>query len=600
MTAPSPHPGMGALLRQGGCSFRVWAPNAEAVAVTGSSPPLQPFVSLARDGEFGAGAAYWSAFVPGVRADDEYRFLLTRGGKTISKLDPQCRDATSSVGNSIVCDLGFDWGSEGWRMPSWNELVVYEMHIGTFNALVGGGVGTFESIVAKLDHLQDLGINAIEIMPAVEFDNDQSVGYNPALPFAIESAYGRPKVVQELVRQAHRRGIAIIVDVVYNHFSPGDQCLWQFDGWSENGRGGIYFYNDDRRHTPWGDRPDFGRPEVRQYIRDNALMWLLEYRVDGLRWDSTGCCRMNRGFCAGECCGESLGDGWNLMRYVNDEIGRQQPWKIAIAEDLHDEEAITADTWIGGAGFDAQWNPSFLHPIRASVIAEFDPARDMWSVRDAITRRYHGNAFERVIFVESHNEASAGRLTERIWRGDAANWYARKRSTLAAGILLTSPGIPMLFQGQEFLEWGDWSDVTPMDWHKRERFAGIYLLHRELIRLRRNWHNNTRGLRGQHVNVFHVNDSDKLIGYHRWADGGPGDDVVVVANFANQRYDRYHLGFPRGGLWYCRFNGDAAVYSGDFGNFGGYDTNVAWEPDDNLPASGDVSIGPYTILIFSQ
>jgi 1,4-alpha-glucan branching enzyme len=393
-----------------------------------------------------------------------------------------------------------------------------------------------------------------------------------------------------------------IFDVVYNHFGRGglEHCLWQFDGWSENGKGGIYFYNDDRSHTPWGDRPDYGRPEVRQYIRDNALMWLHEYHADGLRWDSTGCVRMNKGFCDTECCGEGLEDGWNVMRYLNNEVDREQPWKITIAEDLRDDDAITAPTSWGGAGFDAQWNPSFVHPVRRAVIAQFDYEREMGVVRDAIYRRYHSDAFERVIFVESHNEAGYGRLTEAIWRGDAANWFARKRSTLAAGILFTSPGIPMIFQGQEFLEWGIWHDKNHLDWSKRDVFAGIYFLYRELIRLRRNWYDNTRGLRGQHVNVFHINESDKVIAYHRWADGGPGDDVLVVANFADRSHWDYNLGFPRSGTWYCRFNSDARVYSGDFGDFGGYHTTAYLGSNHGMPYNANVGIGPYSVLILSQ
>ncbi len=122
----------------------------------------------------------------------------------------------------------------------------------------------------------------------MEFAGDRSWGYNPAHPFAIESTYGGPAGFQRFVKAAHQKGIAVLVDVVYNHFGPSDLSLWQFDGWSENGMGGIYFYQDWRANTPWGDtRPDYGRREVRQYIRDNALMWLEDYRCDGLRFDAT-------------------------------------------------------------------------------------------------------------------------------------------------------------------------------------------------------------------------------------------------------------------------------------------------------------------------
>ncbi len=140
-------------------------------------------------------------------------------------------------------------------------------------------------MIAKLPYLCDLGVNAVEIMPPMEFAGGYSWGYNPANLFAIEREYGGPSGFKAFVAAAHAQGIAVIFDVVYNHFGPSDLDLWQFDGWSENGKGGVYFYNDGRSWTPWGDtRPDYGRSEVRQFIRDNALLWLERYRVDGLRW----------------------------------------------------------------------------------------------------------------------------------------------------------------------------------------------------------------------------------------------------------------------------------------------------------------------------
>jgi 1,4-alpha-glucan branching enzyme len=602
--AASGFKGMGAVLHDGGCTFRVWAPNARAVRVVHGTAGLGKSAALDRDGNGSAGG-YWSTFVSGVKADDQYRFEIdTVGGGQVRKLDPYGRTATAADGNSVVCDTRFDWGAgeAGWKTPGWNELVIYEIHVGSFNVTSAGQPGTFQGIIDRLDHLVELGVNAIQLMPAFEFNDDNSVGYNPALPFALESAYGKPHVMQELVRHAHRKGIAVIFDVVYNHWGPDqlDDCLWQFDGWSQRGLGGIYFYQDDRKFTPWGDRPDFGRPEVRQFIRDNALMLTEEYRADGLRWDSTACCRMNRGFCDGHCCGEGLGDGWNLMRWVNDEIKWRQPWKITIAEDLNGLGAITTPTPAGGAGFGSQWDSDFLHPVRRAALAPFDGGRDMHAVARALYHRFQSDATSRVIYVESHNEASNQRLPDAIAPGAADGWFAKKRATLAAGVLFTAPGIPMIFQGQEMLEWDRWSDRTPFDWAKLQRHRGLYHMFRDLIRLRRNWFDNTRGLRGQNVNVFHVNDADKLIAYHRWADGGPGDDVVVVANFADRAYPRYNVGFPRGGTWWVRFNSDWRGYDAGFGAQDSYDTTAHWGPRDGLSFQADVGIAPYSVAIFSQ
>jgi len=568
-----------------------------------STPPWEAGkIDLFRDGPAEtSGNSYWSVFVPGVSAGAEYRFLIQNNGigpdnpgLPQSRLDPYGQDISSpSPRSSIVCDDVFDWGSTTFQMPYWEDLVIYELHIGTF-AAAPGLPGTFESVVGKLDYLRDLGVNAIEVMPVEDVFTETSMGYNPGLPFAIDSAYGRQKALNELIKQAHARGIAVLMDVVYNHLGPQglDLCLWRFDGWSQQGGGGIYFYNDGRAETPFGSRPDFGRPEVRSYLRDNVLMWLHEYRVDGLRYDSTVNIRRTN-------WGDNP-EGWQLLQGFNDQKNSQQPWKIVIAEDLQNNDWIVKPTASGGAGFDAQWDPTFLGIIRDAIIAPSDNGRNLEAVASAIAQSYAGSGpFQRVIYTESHDQADGLRLTECIWPGNADSYFSRKRSTLGAGIVFTAPGIPMIFQGQEFLEWGKWSDQTPLDWSKVTRYSGIVALYRDLMKLRRNWYNTTRGLRGSHVNVFHIDNGRKILAFHRWADGGPGDDVVVVANFSNTDIESYNIGFPRSGTWYLRFNSDWKGYGSDFGNRG-YNTTAGAGGTDNLPWNGNVGLGPYSVQILSQ
>jgi 1,4-alpha-glucan branching enzyme len=162
----------------------------------------------------------------------------------------------------------------------------------------------------------------------------------------------------------------------------------------------------------------------------------------------------------------------------------------------------------------------------------------MGAVAGAIERRFDGDPFRRVIYTESHDEVDTAsgkrRLTEDIDPGHADSWAAQKRSTLGAALVMTSPGIPLIFQGQEILEWIPFGASNRIDWDKYDRFRGIFTLYRDLIRLRRNWFNNTRGLQGQYNHVFHVNPQDKVVAFHRWQEGGPGDDVIVVLNFKNQ------------------------------------------------------------------
>jgi 1,4-alpha-glucan branching enzyme len=240
--------------------------------------------------------------------------------------------------------------------------------------------------------------------------------------------------------------------------------------------------------------------------------------------------------------------------------------------------------------------------VRAAIITGRDQDRSMRAVRDAILGRYNGDALQRVVYTESHDEVANGRarVPSDIWPGNAGSWYSRKRSTLGAALVFTAPGIPMIFQGQELLEDEWFRDTDPIDWSKKERFAGIFRLYRDLVRLRRNWWDDTRGLRGQKVDVFHVNDADKVIAFHRWDRGGPGDDVVVVLNFADRAYDSYTIGLPCGGAWQVRFNSDWRGYSEDFGDHPGYDTRADPDERDGLPFSGDVGVGPYAALILTQ
>jgi 1,4-alpha-glucan branching enzyme len=222
-----------------------------------------------------------------------------------------------------------------------------------------------------------------------------------------------------------------------------------------------------------------------------------------------------------------------------------------------------------------------------------------------IGQRFNDDAFQRVIYTESHDEVGLQngqkRVTELISPGNADSFFAQKRSTLGAALVMTAPGIPMIFMGQEFLEWGAWSDAASLDWSKAAQFAGIRGLYRDLIRLRRNWYDTTRGLSGHDVNVHHVNRADKVIAFHRWAGGGPRDDVVVLANFANRSYTDYRIGLPRGGRWRVRLNSDWRGYSPAFTGQASFDLDARGaDATDGMPGGGTIGIGPYTCLILSQ
>jgi 1,4-alpha-glucan branching enzyme len=590
MPQPATTPGMGAIAHDGGTAFRVWAPNAEAVHVTGSfNDWSEDAAPLAQEGN-----GTWSVDLADARPGDEYRFLIRNGDQRLSRIDPYARAVTNSVGNAIITAAEpLDDGFEG---PPWNRLVIYEMHIGTF-AREGDAPGTFEDAITRLGHLRRLGVNAVQIMPAAEFAGDISWGYNPAHIFAVETSYGGPEGLKAFVRAAHAAGIAVILDVVYNHFGPSDLDLWQFDGWSDDDKGGIYFYNDWRSETPWGDtRPDYGRPEVRQFIRDNALFWLEEYGLDGLRSDMTLYMRTVRG---DEDGSDTLEDGITLMRWINEEIAGRFPGRITIAEDLRGKALATSPD---GMAYGAQWDSQFVHPVREVLLAPRDEDRHMATIAHALNHHYNGDPFERVIYTESHDEVANGsaRVPHEIAPVDPGHYAAQKRAMLGATLVLTTPGIPMLFQGQEFLQ-GDWfQDDVPLDWDQNADFHGIVRLWRDLIRLRLDRDGTTAGLTGSNVAVHRIDESAKVIAWHRWAGGGPGDDVVVAANFHRDPREVYRVGLPKPGLWRLRLNTDWTGYSEDFTGLPTGDVEAEEIPGDGLPWSAEVALAPWSALIFSQ
>jgi 1,4-alpha-glucan branching enzyme len=603
----STQPGMGATpfldAAGNGVTFRVWAPFAASVAVAGDfnswSPSMNPLYS--------EGNGYWSADVPAAAVGSQYKFVLSNPSTPtlLWRIDPYARSIVRAGAdlNCLIAACGEKYSTPGYSTPPWNEMVIYEMHIRTFVYGADGidGTGSFKSAITKLDYLQELGVNVIELLPIGEFIGDISAGYNPAYIFAIEDEYGGPDGFRQFVNAAHQHGIAVIVDVVYNHLGVPAADMWIFDGWSQNGKGGIYFYNDWRSTTDWGEtRFDYGRGEVRQFLRDNALRWLEDRFADGLRWDSTGSIRNGNDW--NDDPAHDIVDGWTLMQWINGLIAQRQPWKLCIAEDMKENEWITRSAAAGGAGFNAQWGAAFVSTVRAAIIGGNDAARDMNALAAVIQQQYNDDAFQRVIYTESHDADSNGaqRVPEMIWPGNDQSWYSKKRSTLGAAVVMTAPGIPMIFMGQEFLSGGWFNPDAPLDWSNAAALPGITLLYRDLIRLRRNWFDNTRGLRGQNTHVHHIDDGNKVIAFHRWEQGGSGDDVIVVLNFSTQGFTSYAIGFPRSGTWRVRFNSDWNGYDASFATSSSDDTNAGGGPFDSMPFSGNIGVGPYSAVILTQ
>ena len=478
---------LGATLHSDGTTtFRVWAPFVDHVGVKINGGTVVPLAQ--EPGHTDPADTTWIGTVPGSKAGDLYRYVIEVGGVTGEYNDPRAQQLTGfdlpsgfglpgndKLPQSVVTDPNFTMPA--FTEPTFNAMVIYELHVGTFN-------NTFPGAVQKLDYLQTLGINAVEVMPIAQnalFPDhtpaDHDWGYDQVQFFAIKSKYGTPQQFKEFVKQCHQRQIAVIVDVVYNHL-VNPNLLAGFGGFTTPEiPGGIYLYGGVRANTGFGPRPDYGRPQVRQYINDNALLLLRDYGVDGLRFDDTIDIRTSD---PGRATNQ---DGVDLLQAINSSYRNtdpKQPGKITIAEDLQSSSDVTSQSGPIGLEFNSQWDDTMVNTLRDVVTKVNDSDRDLGAVKGVLEKKMASDVFARVVYTENHDQVGHPpgqiRLPALIDINDHESIFAKKRSTLAAAIMLTSPGIPMIFQGQEMLETRafDFKTPTNMDFSRAKdaRFTG--------------------------------------------------------------------------------------------------------------------------------
>ena len=579
-SAQSPRPGFGARPHADGTTFRVWAPHASEMAVAGEFNAWHA-APMVREPEGGT----WSVDIPEARAGQRYKYLING---EVWKRDPRARQVAEADRDGIIYDpAAFDWGAAPIPMPARNDLVLYQLHVGTFAG--ENPPATLDDAIAHLDHVRDLGVNAIALMPVNEFPGKLSWGYNPSDLFAIEADYGGPDALKRFVRAAHERGLAVFMDVIHNHYGqvelePGQEelPLWRFDGWSTNEYGGIYFYNDVRARTPWGaTRPDYGRPEVRAFIRDQIFMFADEYRIGGFRWDSV----FNIIICEQ---GTNL-EGARMLADINQELAETHPHVVRTAED----HAFDHDMH-----FDNLWDVSHRWALYRQLVAAEDGERDMNEAAGTVAG---GPGLNRILFTEAHDYIARShdrsRVPAMIQPSDPDSLYARKLALLGAGMILTTPGIPQIFQGQEMNEIQAFHDDIPLRWERTNTCAGIVRAYADLIHLRRNLRGTTQGLKGAGVKVQLADNTNKVVVFTRWDAGEDVDPVVVVANFSGTEFGATNsiVPFPSAGTWNSHFNGDSKFYGADFGDVGLAQVEAVGEPP-----SAAVPLGRYSLQIFSK
>jgi maltooligosyltrehalose trehalohydrolase len=571
-------------LKNGNCQFRVWAPSIDKLEINIVSPEKR-IVPLERDIR-----GYYSVVLDSVRPGSSYYYRLN--GES-DYPDPASRYQPEGVhGPSQVINPDFPWEDKSWAGIPLEDYVIYELHAGSFTS-----EGAFQAIIPFLDELKTLGISAIEIMPVAQFPGERNWGYDGAFPFAVQNSYGGPDGLKELVNACHKKGLALILDVVYNHLGPEGNYFEKF---------GPYF--TERYKTPWGKAINFDgaySDEVRSFFIQNAVYWINEFHLDALRLDAIHAIKDTS---AQPFLSE-------LSMAIQSIRKRSNRYIFLIAESDANDRRIILPREDNGYGMDAQWNDDFHHALHAILTGEKSGYyQDFGQIADLAKafregfiysgqysryrQRSHGSstkgfpAKKFVIFIQNHDQVGNRMLGERLNR-----LVSFEKLKVAAGVVILSPFIPLIFMGEEygepatfqyFINHSDPSLVKAVRQGRRQEFAsfgyrgkipdpqaeqtfldtkldhtlrrrgqhGVLLkLYKELLRLRKE----TPALAVLSKDNMEVigYEKTKLLFIRRWVEAS---QVIIIYNFNNRDSSMI---FPvPAGKWEKRFDSEQKRWLG--------------------------------------
>jgi 1,4-alpha-glucan branching enzyme len=641
---------MGAnLVNGGGATFRVWAPRATAVYVNGTfrgTPQTGQTDDLlmAKDAH-----GYWTGFISDAQDGDPYHFWVVGAGPSGYKRDPYAREmATDRPFPACSCLIrpgaAYPWHDSAFVTPDFSNMIAYQLHVGTYAPSVPGATSTFLDVIGKIEYLVALGVNVLQPLPVDELETDPSMGYNgadyfsPDLPYVV---YGRaalsgylttinrllamkgvrpmgiqdiapgPAQLKAMVDLCHLYGIAVVFDVVYNHaggFMGDDQSLYFWDRAADTSDNNQSLYFTDQGFAG-GLSFALWNNDVRQFLINSARFYIEEFHADGFRFDEiSALLSLNRD------------SGWSFCRDLTNTLRAIKPrllqnaeyWPFEFQNTPRSAPLIVTPTASGGTGFDVLQHDGLRSAVR-NAVRQASQGQSATVDFDAVAQNLYPQGFahgwQAVTCVENHDLVAAGREPRIPALADGSNarsWYARSRSRFSTGLLLTAPGIPQLFMGQEFLEDKQWSSDPGASsnliwWGGLEAgtdraMADHLRFTQDLIRLR--W--NQPALRGDNVNVFHVHDQNRVMAFHRWLEGA-GKDVIVVATLAETTWYNYAIGFPFPGPWLEVFNSDVYdhwVNPMVAGNGGGI--SASGGPLHGFSASANVVIPANGMVVFAR
>jgi len=592
-----------------GVHFAVWAPNAQRVSVIGDFNHWDGRAHVMRRL---VPSGVWEFFVPDLTDGDCYKFeVRTTAGHLLHKADPYARrfEVPPNTASIIWTDSRYEWRDQDWLTDrashdTWRErpMAVYEVHPGSWRRVPeeGNRYQTYRELAASLvPYVREMGFTHIELMPIMEHPFSGSWGYQVIGFFAPTSRFGTPDDFRFFVDECHRHGIGVILDWVPGHFPKDRHGLAEFDGTA------LYEHADPRKgeHQDWGTLIfNYGRNEVRSFLFSNALFWLEEFHIDGLRVDAVAS-MLYLDYSRTEWIPNQYGGRENLeavafLQQLNTLTHGRVPGTMTIAEESTAWPAVSRPVYVGGLGFSYKWNMGWMHDMLQYM--HEDPVHRRWH-HGQITFSMLYAFTENFILPFSHDEVVHGKgsmlskMPGDVWQ---------KHATLRAlyGYMYGHPGKKLIFMGAEFGQWREWNYDASLDWH---------LLGEEMHEALRRWVQDLNHIYQREPSLHQIdfegsgfrwidcqdNENSVISMIRRGRD--PQDFTVMIANFTPVPRPAYRIGVPEWGWYRELLNSDSERYGGsNMGNGGGVHTEAT--PAHGFDQSISLTVPPLGFLLLKK